>query len=76
MKEFLKELKEARVSSEKAKEYLNDYMTLLYKTQLKIYDQDGDKIDDIRLFVTATATPLTILIGFVSDPTVPSSTAF
>ena len=53
MKEFLKELKEARVSSEKAKEYLNDYMTLLYKTQLKIYDQDGDKIDDIRLFVNS-----------------------
>ena len=53
MKEFLKELKEAKVSSEKAKEYLNDYMTLLYKTQLKIYDQDGDKIDDIRLFVNS-----------------------
>ena len=53
MKEFLMELKEAKVSSEKAKEYLNDYMTLLYKTQLKIYDQDGDKIDDIRLFVNS-----------------------
>jgi hypothetical protein len=53
MKEFLKELKEAKVSSEKAKEYLNDYMSLLYKTQLKIYDQDGDKIDDIRLFVNS-----------------------
>lgn len=53
MKEFLKELKDAKVSSEKAKEYLNDYMVLLYKTQLKIYDQDGDKIDDIRLFVNS-----------------------
>jgi hypothetical protein len=28
-------------------------MTLLYKTQLKIYDQDWDKIDDIRLFVNS-----------------------
>jgi hypothetical protein len=53
MKEFLKELKDAKVSAEKAKEYLNDYMLLLYKTQLKIYDQDGDKIDDIRLFVNS-----------------------
>ena len=40
MRDFLKELKEAQVSSAKAKEYLNDYLTLLYKTQLKIYDQD------------------------------------
>jgi hypothetical protein len=40
MKEFLKELREAQVSSEKAKKYLNDYMALLYKTQLKIYDQN------------------------------------
>jgi len=53
MKEFLKELKDAKVSWEKAKQYLNDYMVLLYKTQLKIYDQDGDKIDDIRLFVNS-----------------------
>ena len=53
MKEFLKELKDAKASSEKAKEYLNDYMVLLYETQLKIYDQDGDKIDDIRLFVNS-----------------------
>jgi hypothetical protein len=40
MKEFLKELRDAQVSSAKAKEYLNEYMILLYKTQLKIYDQD------------------------------------
>ena len=53
MKEFLKQLREAQVSAERAKGYLNDYMTLLYKTQLKIYDQDGDKIDDIRLFVNS-----------------------
>jgi exonuclease VII small subunit len=40
MRDFLKELKEAQISSIKAKEYLNNYLTLLYKTQLKIYDQD------------------------------------
>jgi hypothetical protein len=40
MKEFLKQLREAQFSAQKAKEYLNEYMTLLYKTQLKIYDQD------------------------------------
>jgi hypothetical protein len=40
MKEFLKQLRDAQVSAQKAKEYLNDYFTLLYKTQLKIYDQD------------------------------------
>jgi chromosome segregation ATPase len=40
MKSMLKELKEAQVSSEKAKQYLSEYMTLLYKMQLKIYDQD------------------------------------
>ena len=53
MKDLLKQLRNAQVSSEKAKDYLNDYMVLLYKTQLKIYDQDGDKIDDIRLFVNS-----------------------
>lgn len=53
MKEFLKELKDAKVSWEKAKEYLNDYMILLYKTQLRIYDEDGDKIDEVRLFVNS-----------------------
>ena len=53
MKQMLKELKEAQQSEQKAKEYLNDYMVLLYKTQLKIYDQDWDKIDEIRLFVNS-----------------------
>ena len=53
MKEYLKELREVQVSSVKAKEYLNEYMTLLYKTQLKIYDQEWDNIDDIRLFVNS-----------------------
>jgi hypothetical protein len=40
MKEFLKELRQAKVSAEKAKKYMDEYMTLLYKMQLKIYDQD------------------------------------
>jgi hypothetical protein len=40
MKELLKELKEAQISAGKAKEYLSQYMVLLYKMQLKIYDQD------------------------------------
>ena len=53
MKEFLKQLRDAQVSATKAKQYMNDYLTLLYKTQLKIYDQDWDKIDDIRLFVNS-----------------------
>ncbi len=52
-KEVLKQLKEAQFSERKAKEYLDEYMTLLYKMQLKIYDQDWDKIDDIRLFVNS-----------------------
>ncbi len=53
MKELLKELKEAQISAGKAKEYLSQYMVLLYKMQLKIYDQDGESIDDIRLFVNS-----------------------
>ncbi|MBR7036380.1 hypothetical protein IKI14_00480 [bacterium] len=28
-------------------------MILLYKTQLRIYDEDGDKIDEVRLFVNS-----------------------
>ncbi|MBO7095168.1 hypothetical protein J6V86_03190 [bacterium] len=40
MRELLLELKDAQTSSDKAKEYLSEYMTLLYKMQLKIYDQD------------------------------------
>ena len=53
MKDFLKQLRDAQVSEKKAKEYLEEYMRLLYKTQLKIYDQDWDKIDDIRLFINS-----------------------
>ena len=53
MKAFLKELKQTQVSLEKAKKYMNDYMTLLYKTQLKIYDQDWENIDEIRLFINS-----------------------
>ena len=53
MKEFLKELRQAEKSAEKWKEYLNEYMTLLYKTQLKIYNEEGDKIDDIKLFINS-----------------------
>ncbi|MBQ5945802.1 hypothetical protein IJL65_05555 [bacterium] len=40
MRDLLKQLQDAQRSSEKAKEYLSEYMTLLYKMQLKIYDQD------------------------------------
>ena len=40
MKDLLSQLREVKVSSQKAKEYLNEYMTLLYKMQLKIYDQE------------------------------------
>ena len=53
MKEFIKQLKDAKISAVKAKEYLDEYVTLLYKMQLKIYDQDWDKVDDIRLFVNS-----------------------
>ena len=53
MKELLKELQDAQKSSKKAKEYLAEYMTLLYKMQLKIYDQEWEHIDDIRLFVNS-----------------------
>jgi hypothetical protein len=53
MKDFLKQLRDVQVSEKKAREYLEEYMTLLYKTQLKIYDQDGEDIDDIRLFVNS-----------------------
>jgi len=53
MNELLQQLQEAQTSAEKAKEYLADYMTLLYKMQLKIYDQEGDNIDDVRLFINS-----------------------
>ena len=53
MKKLLKELKDNQISAEKAKEYLTEYMALLYKMELKIYDQEWDKIDEIRLFVNS-----------------------
>ena len=53
MWELLRQLQSAQTSSEKAKEYLTEYLTLLYKMQLKIYDQDGNNIDDIRLFINS-----------------------
>jgi flagellin-like hook-associated protein FlgL len=53
IKTLVKELRDTQVSAEKAKEYLKEYMTLLYKMQLKIYDQNGENIDDVRLFVNS-----------------------
>lgn len=53
MNNLVKQLEDAQISSEKAKEYLSEYMTLLYKMQLKIYDQNWENIDDIRLFVNS-----------------------
>ena len=53
MNDLLKQLNEAQKSAKKAKEYLSDYMTLLYKMQLKIYDQEWENIDDIRLFINS-----------------------
>ena len=53
MKVFLKQLRDARFSSERGRIHLNEYLTLLYKMQLKIYDQDWENIDDIRLFVNS-----------------------
>ena len=53
MKDLLSQLREVKVSSQKAKEYLNEYMTLLYKMQLKIYDQEWENIDDVRLFINS-----------------------
>lgn len=53
MKQLVVELQDAKNSSNKAKEYLSEYMTLLYKMQLKIYSQDWDKIDNVRLFINS-----------------------
>ena len=53
MKEFLKQLRDARFSSDRGRKYLSEYMTLLYKMQLKIYDQEWENIDDIRLFINS-----------------------
>lgn len=53
MKTLILGLSEARESAETAKKYLIEYLTLLYKTQLKIYTEDGDSIDDIRLFINS-----------------------
>lgn len=53
MNELLDQLEDAQVSASKAKEYLSEYMNLLYKMQLKIYDQDWEHIDDVRLFVNS-----------------------
>lgn len=53
MKSMISQLHEAKLSSEKAKAYLNEYLTLLYKMQLKIYDQEWDNVDDVRLFINS-----------------------
>ena len=53
MKDLLKQLQDAQTSAEKAKDYLAEYINLLYKMQLKIYDQNWENIDDIRLFINS-----------------------
>lgn len=53
MIEATKELGELRNSSNKAKEYLEEYITLLYKIQLELYDQDFEHINEIRLLINS-----------------------
>ncbi|MDR0369117.1 MAG: peptidoglycan DD-metalloendopeptidase family protein [Candidatus Peribacteria bacterium] len=53
MIEATKELGDLRSSSNKAKEYLEEYITLLYKIQLELYDKDFEHINEVRLLINS-----------------------
>ncbi|MDD2537167.1 MAG: peptidoglycan DD-metalloendopeptidase family protein [Candidatus Absconditabacteria bacterium] len=53
IKILMEELVETRKSSDIAKGYLNEYLVLLYKIQLEMYDQQANAIDEIRLFINS-----------------------
>ena len=53
MKATMDQLENTRQSSSSAKVYLEEYINLLYKMELEIYDQQGDNIDEVRLLLTS-----------------------
>lgn len=53
MIEATKELGELRSSSNKAKNYLEEYLRLLYKIQLELYDTDFEHINEVRLLLNS-----------------------
>jgi murein DD-endopeptidase MepM/ murein hydrolase activator NlpD len=53
MKATMDLLEETRQSAHTAKEYLAEYVSLLYKMQLEIYDPQGDEVNEFRLLLTS-----------------------
>ena len=49
----LKDLKEARASASTAKDYYLEYLTLLHKIDLELYDPQGQEINEIRLLLNS-----------------------
>ena len=53
MKSIIDEMNVLKTSSSSAKEYLSEYMNLLYKMQLELYGYEGEAINDLRLLITS-----------------------
>lgn len=53
MKALIEELQSLRNSSSTAKNYLSDYLNLLYKMELQVYNQENNEIDDIKLLLNS-----------------------
>jgi murein DD-endopeptidase MepM/ murein hydrolase activator NlpD len=61
MKDTMNELSGLRNSSSKAKEYLAEYLNLLYKMQRELYGDEGDSINEIRLLVKSDNVSKTLI---------------
>jgi murein DD-endopeptidase MepM/ murein hydrolase activator NlpD len=61
MKITMDQLAETRQSSSAAKDYLAEYLNLLYKMQLEIYDKGGNHINEFRLLLTSDNISKTLM---------------
>ena len=57
LQKTLDELQETRKHLEIWKKYLNQLLLLVYKVEREIYDEEGEQIDAVKLFIKSDAMP-------------------
>ncbi|MFC2695990.1 MAG: murein hydrolase activator EnvC family protein [Candidatus Absconditicoccaceae bacterium] len=57
LQKTLDELQETRKHLEIGKKYLNQLLLLVYKVEREIYDEEGEQIDAVKLFIKSDAMP-------------------
>ncbi len=55
-----KDIQSSRSGMEDTKEYIEDFANFIYKLDNKLYDQEDNKIDELKLLVNSENIPVTL----------------